>query len=203
MKLHITQGIDTAFIENADNHFEIAKILTSLANSDGGCLYIGVKSNGKIKGVYPKDALSKVTEIVTSYIKPTFLYTTEIIEDHLKLVVCIKIPIVAGVKYQAKLNEKEWEYFVRINDHSIVANKIIKRSWLEEKESSLSSSEMNLELEHFSKLIFTNQPITLSRLYKLENLPLDKVDKNLSILVSKKALNLTYDGNSINFSLKS
>lgn len=203
MSLPKTQEFDSAFIENADNQFEIAKLLSSLANSQGGTLYIGVKSNGKVKGVYPKDVSSQLFEITSTYIKPLISFTTDIIEEDLKLVVCVKVPFNTGMKYQAMLNEKEWEFFVRVNQYSIPANKIIKRSWLNEKNGTVSNLESNPELKIFSKLIRDNQPLTLSKLYKVADMPLDKVDKYLSTLVFLKEVVLTFDGNSIIFSVKS
>ena len=98
-------------------------------------LYIGVKSNGKVKGVYPNDILNQLTEIVSSCIKPSLQFTNDIIEEGLKLVVCVKVPFESNNKYQAKLNEKEWVFFVRLNQYTIPANKIIRRSWLVEKNS--------------------------------------------------------------------
>jgi predicted HTH transcriptional regulator len=203
MSLPSTQEIDCAFIENADNQFEIAKILSSLANSQGGTLYIGVKSNGKVKGVYPKDVVNQINEIVSSYIRPSLEYSNDILEEELKLVVCIKVPFKPNNKYQAKLNEKEWEFFVRINQYSIAANKIVRRSWIDEKNCLVSTLETNSELKAFLKLISINQPITLSKLYKVSNMPLDKVDKYLSTLVALKEVHVSFDGNSIIFSVKS
>lgn len=203
MSLPSTQEIDCAFIENADNQFEVAKILSSLANSQGGTLYIGVKSNGKVKGVYPKDVINQINEIVSSYIRPSLEYSNVILEEELKLVVCIKVPFKPSIKYQAKLNEKEWEIFVRINQYSLPANKIIRRSWIEEKNCSASTLESTPELKLFSKLVRINQPISLSKLYKVANMPLDKVDKYLSTLVALKEVDLAFDGNTIIFSVKS
>lgn len=203
MSIPKTQEVDCAFLENADNQFEVAKIVCSLANSEGGTLYIGVKSNGKIKGVYPKDVLNQLTEIFSKYIKPSFPFTTDIVEEDLKLVVCVKVPHIQGEKYQAKLNEKEWEFFIRVNQYSIPANKIIKRSWLNEKNGTVSNLESIPELKIFSKLIHVNQPVTLSKLYKLANMPLDKVDNYLSTLVYLKEVVFSFDGNSFIFSLKS
>lgn len=203
MSLPSTQEIDCAFIENADNQFEVAKLLSSLANSQGGTLYIGVKSNGKVKGVYPNDVLNQIAEIVTSAVKPTLELTHDIIVDGLKLVVCLKVPFKTGKRYQAKLNEIEWEFFVRINQYSIPANKIIRRSWIEEKNCSASTLESTPELKVFSKLVRINQPISLSKLYKVANMPLDKVDKYLSTLVALKEVHVAFDGNSIIFSAKS
>ena len=203
MSLPKIQEVDCAFIENADNQFEVAKIICSLANSQGGMLYIGVKSNGKVKGVYPNDVLNQLTEIVSSCIKPTLQFTNDIIEEGLKLVVCVKVPFESNKKYQAKLNEKEWEFFVRLNQYTIPANKIIRRSWLVEKNSLASALETNSELKAFLKVISINQPISLSKLYKVANTPLDKVDKYLSTLVSLKEVVLVFDGNTIIFSVKS
>jgi len=203
MSIPKTQEVDCAFIENADNQFEVARIVSSLANSQGGTLYIGIKLNGKVKGVYPNDVLNQLTEIVSSYIKPLLQFTNDIIEEELKLVVCIKVPFKPDKKYQSKLNEKEWEFFVRINQYSIPANKIIRRSWIDEKNSTLSTLESNPELKAFLKLISIHQPISLSKLYKVSNMPLDKVDKYLSTLVALKEVHLAFDGNTIIFSVKS
>jgi predicted HTH transcriptional regulator len=203
MSLPSTQEIECAFIENADNQFEVAKLLSSLANSQGGILYIGVKSNGKVKGVYPNDVLNQLTEIVSSCIKPSLQFTNDIIEEGLKLVVCVKVSFKPEKKYQAKLNEKEWEFFVRINQYSIPANKIIRRSWIEEKNCSASTLESTPELKVFSKLVRINQPISLSKLYKVADMPLDKVDKYLSTLVALKEVHVAFDGNAVIFSVKS
>lgn len=203
MSLPKIQEVDCAFIENADNQFEVAKIICSLANSQGGMLYIGVKSNGKVKGVYPNDVLNQLTEIVSSCIKPSLQFTNDIIEEGLKLVVCVEVPFESNGKYQAKLNEKEWEFFVRLNQYTIPANKIIRRSWLVEKNSLGLTLETNSELKAFLKVISINQPISLSKLYKVANTPLDKVDKYLSTLVSLKEVVLAFDGNTIIFSVKS
>ena len=166
-------------------------------------LYIGVKSNGKVKGVYPNDVLNQLTEIVSSCIKPSLQFTNDVIEEGLKLVVCVKVPFESNNKYQAKLNEKEWEFFVRLNQYTIPANKIIRRSWLVEKNSLGLTLETNSELKAFLKVISINQPISLSKLYKVANTPLDKVDKYLSTLVSLKEVVLAFDGNTIIFSVKS
>jgi|694.fasta_scaffold61976_7 predicted HTH transcriptional regulator len=203
MSLPKTQEFDCAFIENADNQFEVAKILCSLANSHGGTLYIGIKSNGKVKGVYPNDVLNQLDEMVSTCIKPSLQFTNDIIEEGLKLVVCVKIPFEPKNKYQVKLNQKEWEFFVRINQYTIPVNKIIRRSWIDERKSTASTLETNSELKAFLKVISINQPVSLSKLYKAANMPLDKVDKYLSTLVSLNEVVLAFDGNTIIFSVKS
>jgi len=202
MNLPESEQVNIAFIENGDDSFGLAKIMTAMSNSGGGLLYIGVKSNGKVKGIYPEHIINQLEEVCSSYCKPSLPYKLETIEQDFKLILCVTIFEIAGQKYQARVNEKEWESFVRINRFTLLANKIIKRSWSEEKKTTPKSEEMNLELTFLLKIIQSYGPLTLSKLYKVAELPLDKVDKNLSCLVYLKEVAVDFDGNSVVFSLK-
>lgn len=169
------------FLEDTSNSIDTLRILLGFSNSSGGEICFGIKKNGKIKGVLPTEIIKEINELVCTQVKG-LVYSFEelVIGRHL----IVKVSITASAD---KLSLKEDnDIYTRINNETIVANKIIKRSWLlERKNENLLVNDLGKEiLEVFKE----GNPNSLSSIYRLTSLRKQDIDNAMSELLFLKMI---------------
>ena len=93
-------------------------------------------------------------------------------------------------KHKAQNEEGEWKYFVRAENHSLIANKILERVWTLEKHGQSKPREFDDSTSNFIKLIRDESPLRISKLYKRSNMKMAEVDKLLAQLVYWKVVDV-------------
>jgi predicted HTH transcriptional regulator len=168
---------------NLSDPFEIAQILSSFANTNGGNLLVGVNGNGKIKGVNPVEELQLVTIALELYCKPIVLFSTEIWNEGHKLVFDVRVESSKTKPHTAHNSDGKRAIYTRVGKESVVANKIQTRVWsklanFKKKEVLLTEKETS-----FMRLIESNEKTTLSMLYRNSDLSMKEVDDLLVFLI--------------------
>lgn len=111
---------------------KIARTLSAFSNTDGGRLLIGVKDNGRIRGVQSDEEYYMAEAAATLYCKPEVHFDTRQHEVEGKSVLEIYIPPVAHKPVYALDHDKRWLAYVRVDDENILANIIQLEVWKEE-----------------------------------------------------------------------
>ena len=108
---------------------KIARTLVAFANTDGGRLLIGVKDNGKIKGIQSDEEFYMIELAAHRYCKPEipFLTTTHTIDGKMILEVTVE-PSPERPHYALDDNEK-WMAYHRVADQNILADYILLQVW--------------------------------------------------------------------------
>ncbi|MFT5860634.1 MAG: putative HTH transcriptional regulator [Flavobacteriaceae bacterium] len=176
------EGLQLDFKFRIDDQKKIARTLVAFANAQGGSLLIGVKDSGKVTGVNPEEEYYMVEGAADLHTKPRVSFETKVWQEkhHLVLEVVVEK---AKVKHQAIDEEGKWKSFVRVDDHTLVGNKILEKVWHFETHGVNRPEKFDDTTLDFIRLIKIEQPVTISGLYRKSNLAMKKVDSLVSVLV--------------------
>ena len=172
LKERIRQGEHQTqdFKFRVDDPKKIARTLVAFANSDGGTLLIGVKDNGKVVGVIPEEEYHIIEGAADLFCRPKVSFTSQVWQDDHKLVLEIIVKPSAQKPHKAKDDNDNWKVYVRRNDHTLLANKILLDAWKLEKKTSLPPQKFSQEESLVLATLREAQRITISKLYRVTGL---------------------------------
>lgn len=203
LKSLISQGehqrLDFKF--RIDDQKKIARTLVAFANSEGGRLLIGVKDNGKIAGINPEEEFHMIQGAAEMYAKPVVKIESRIWQEDMKLVLEISVEPDPNRNYKALDDDGNWKVFVRRNDHTLLANKIILKVWSFEKQGVKKPQTFGEEQLKLLKILGEHEKMTLSKLYKCTSLPKSNVDHTVALLVHWKLVNMNFEEDHVFYSL--
>ncbi|PWS29020.1 AAA family ATPase [Pedobacter yonginense] len=178
------EGVRLDFKKTITNTEKIAKSLVAFANNKGGKLLIGVADDGSIKGVKSEEEekymiLTAAHQFCKPAIEPNF---EEVYVDD-KLVLVVNIPESDIKPHYAMDENKKWWAYIRIDDKSVLASRIIVDVLKQEYKNdgvliSYSDNEKKL-LEYLD----ANGKITLKEYSKLLRSSYRKAQKVLVSLI--------------------
>jgi predicted HTH transcriptional regulator len=178
------EGVMLDFKKTITNTEKIAKSLVAFANNKGGKLLVGVADDGSIKGVKSEEEekymiLTAAHQCCKPAIEP---YFEEIYVDD-KLVLVVNIPESDTKPHYALDDQKKWWAYIRIDDKSVLASRIILEVLKQEYKNngvliSYSDNEKKL-LEYLAQ----NEKITLKEFSKLLRSSYRKAQKVLVNLI--------------------
>ncbi|MDX2359823.1 MAG: ATP-binding protein [Crocinitomicaceae bacterium] len=183
------EGVQLDFKYCIDDKQKISRTLVAFANTSGGRVLIGVKDNGKIKGVNPEEELYMIEGASSSYCEPEVKFNSKIWEEGHHLVLEIDVPQ-SEVKHKAIDEDGSMKYFVRVEEITLKANKIVQKIWTLQKHGQSKPSEFNEDTLILLRFIQENQPLSISKLYKI-GLPLKFVDRTIAQLVYWSIVDMT------------
>ncbi len=175
------QQLDFKF--RIDDSKKIARTLCAFANTDGGKLLIGVKDNGKVVGVDPTEELHMIEAAADMYVQPKLAFTYRTWQEEYKLVLEISVESDPTTVYKAITEEGNWKSYVRIQDHTTLANKIILGYWRNRSQQAKMPQKFGEAETQLIRLINDAEGITLSQLYKKSTLKMNQVDHLLISLL--------------------
>jgi len=111
---------------------KIARTLSAFSNTHGGRLLIGVKDNGRIRGVQSDEEYYMAESAATLYCKPEVHFETRNHQIDGLNVLEIYIPPCANKPVYALDHDKRWLAYIRVADENILANIIQLEVWKEE-----------------------------------------------------------------------
>jgi hypothetical protein len=178
------ESVRQIFLPKIESQNEIAQLLVAFANSEGGRVWIGLKKNGKIIGCDPNEELRKVEGAAKSFCMPEIKFTSKIWKENFRLVLEININEANNKPFKAKDSLGKWLPYIRVDKEVLLANKILVGFWSLKKNPVLKPAHLQIELISLLQLIKEEQIVTLSKLYKLSDIPLKEVDRFLMLLIS-------------------
>ncbi len=174
------QTLDFKF--RIEDQKKIARTLCAFANSDGGSLLIGVKDNGKIAGTNPEEEYFMIEGAADLYTKPPVNVESSVWQEGHHLVLEIIVPK-SEVKHKAIDESGKWRSFVRVDDNTRMGNKILDRVWNLQNSGAEKPEAFDEDTMNIIKSIREEGPLSISKLYRLSNLRLKRVDQILSVLI--------------------
>ncbi|RLD69690.1 MAG: ATP-binding protein [Bacteroidetes bacterium] len=111
---------------------KIARTLSAFSNTDGGRLLIGVKDNGRIRGIRSDEEYYMVDSAATLYSKPEVRFKSRNISIEGKHVLEIYIPPVDVKPVYARDEENRWMAYIRVSDQNALAGVVQLQVWKEE-----------------------------------------------------------------------
>lgn len=176
------EGVQLDFKFRIDDQKKIARTLVAFANSYGGSLLIGVKDNGKIAGVNPEEEFHMIEGAASMYTKPEVKFESLTWQDRHHFVLEIKIEK-SDVKHKALDEHGNYRSYVRVDDHTLIGNKILDRVWHWEKHGVNRPEHFDEDTLGLIQTIRELEPVTISKLYRNLDLSKKKIDGIVSVLV--------------------
>ena len=173
-----------------DDAKKIARTISAFANTDGGRLLIGVKDNGKVVGIDPEEEFHIVQGAAELFCNPPVPIETMIWQDDHKLVLEVIVTASPLKPHKSKDDDGAWKTYVRRNDHTLIANKILLGVWNLRKRGVEKPQQFSEDEMKFLELFKSNEKFTLSRLYRLSDLKKSKVDHLLELFITWEILDM-------------
>lgn len=180
------------FVSSLNENAISAQLITSFANSEGGSLFVGIKENGKIIGINPNDEILLLEDVLKTYCKPQLKLESEIWQEDFRLVLEIKIPKNLARNSFAFANDKTWKTYFRANQLTLPTNKIIEKIWVLEKKNIPKPNHFGKEELDFLA-IFSEQKLTLSKVYQSVDLAKNQIEHLLALFVFWGEIKMTCD----------
>lgn len=176
------KGITLDFVENAENKLVIASILAGFANTEGGKLIIGIKDSTKVIGISPTDELAHLEEIASAFCDPIINIVSNTIQDDRHLVLEITVPK-SEFKHKTKDDDNQWKFYHRINEHTLVGNRIVIQLWKLQSEGKAKPEKLSQEMNDLKELIDVHEPVSVSRLFRLSSINKNEINLGLASLM--------------------
>jgi len=120
------EGVTLDFKKTITSCEKIAKTMVSFANNKGGRLLVGVADNGEIKGVKSEEEeMYMLNKAATFFCKPALEPAFEEVYFDNRIVLVVTIPESDIKPHYALGEDKKWWVYVRVNDKSLLASKIV------------------------------------------------------------------------------
>ncbi|MCJ8291511.1 MAG: ATP-binding protein [Crocinitomicaceae bacterium] len=191
LKERISQGEGSRldFMFRIDDQRKIARTLVAFANSYGGSLLIGVKDNGKIAGVNPEEEFHMIQEAADMFTKPEVEFESKTWQEghHFVLEIIVEK---SESKHKALDDDGKLRSYVRVDDHTLVGNKILDKIWQLEKFGRDRPEPFDEDTLGLIQSIRELQPVTISQLYRSIPLSKNTVDGIVSVLVFWNVINM-------------
>ncbi len=195
------EGLHQDFKFRIDDQKKIARTLCAFANTEGGSLLIGVKDNGKIAGVEPSEEFHMIQGAAELYCKPPVPVEMKIWQEEFRLVLEI-IVSKTGLLHKSPDEDGKEQVYVRVEDNTIVANKILLNVWKHGKSPQSRPEFFDEPQLELLRIIETHQPVSLSKLYKLSTLKYRQVDRLLVLFICWDLVEMHLAKERTGFSLK-
>lgn len=176
------EGAQLDFKFRIDDQRKIARTLVAFANSYGGSLLIGVKDNGKIAGVNPEEEFHMIQGAADMFTKPEVQFESKTWQEGHHYVLEIVVPK-SESKHKALDDDGRLKSYVRVNDHTLIGNKILEKIWRLEKFGVNRPESFDEDTLALIQTIRESQPVTISKLYRSIALSKNRVDGIVSVLV--------------------
>jgi predicted HTH transcriptional regulator len=149
---------------------KIARTLSAFANTDGGCLLIGVKDNGAIAGVRSEEEFYMVQAASEMFTRPSVPFEVKEWNVDGKNVLEIQVPRSKEELYLAPDKNNQYLAYIRVKDENFPVNSVWIKAYRWKKNTagvfiSYTNNEMQL-LKHLEE----SNSITMTRYCKLTGL---------------------------------
>lgn len=186
------EGSQLDFKFRIDDQKKIARTLAAFANSHGGSLLIGVKDNGKITGVNPEEEYHMIEGAASMYTQPVVAFESKTWQEGHHYVLEISVPK-SDIKHKAIDDEAKWRFYVRVEDHTLISNKILEQIWRLEKNGVNRPESFDNETLDLLRVIQEYQPVTISKLYRTSAVRKNKIDNLIAVLVLWNIIQMKMD----------
>ncbi len=145
---------------------KIARTLSAFSNTDGGRLLVGVKDNGRIRGVQSEEEFYMVESAASLHCKPEVKFESRNHSIEGKNVLEIYIPPVVKKPVYARDEENRWMAYIRVADQNILASIIQLEVWKDEKKTSGKLLEFTRHEEILLGYLEKEQGASLSKIQR-------------------------------------
>lgn len=169
---------------------KIAKSLVAFANSSGGTLLIGVKDNGKVKGIRSDEEIYMIETASEYYCRPRVEVSMEEKDYEGKTVLEVTVPQSKQKPHYAKENSKKWLAYVRYEDKNLLANKVFIDVMNRKRKGVTTRLKYTREEHDLLKFLEERGAITIKEYVRHTRIPYPRVHNMIVNLVSMGVVDL-------------
>lgn len=171
---------------------KIARTLSAFANTEGGRLLIGVKDNGRIRGVSSDEEYHMIEAASQMYTQPVVPFTTER-HEHRKLTV-LEITVSKGEDrpYTAPDPQGRMRAYVRVNDQNFVADTVQYLVWKNDKQLHSVQIKYSRSERFLLNYLSENKHITLKKYIRYAGIKRQEAIKILSDMLSLNLIKIIH-----------
>jgi len=190
------EGLRLDFKFEVSDAAKIARSLTAFANSQGGRLLIGVKDNGKIKGVQSEEEYYMIENAAQRFCKPPVPFSSKEWNVEGKKVLEIIIPKSSLIPHKAPDKNGRYKAFVRIADENILACSVQMKVWKKQISDTVINFKNSDIEKHLLTVLQSNKNSTVPFLCSQLKISKYRVENMLSdfILLELVNMELTPEG---------
>ena len=200
-KIKEGEGLHLDFKMLIDNQRKIAKTMCAFANTDGGTILIGVKENGKVSGCEPSEQFHMISAAADLYTEPIIPFTSQIHQVKHKLVLQIDVQK-SNELHQSLDEENLWHYYLRVKDVSLEANPVLERYLEMKMEKDVKPQVVEGDFGVVLSLFEGEVKYSFSRLHKMTDLKLNRLEEVLAQLIYWDLIGYTIDETGVVYLLK-
>jgi len=121
------EGEQLEFKKKTTHPTRIARTLSSLANTRGGRVLVGV-DDGRVVGVRDaEEEMYQLREAAQHYIEPPLELSFTEIEEEAGSVIVVTVPESRHKPHRAQVAPGEWRSYVRVRDESVLASSLTEK----------------------------------------------------------------------------
>jgi len=181
------EGERLEFKKKTTHPTRIARTLSSLANTHGGQVLVGVDDDGRVVGVRDaEEEMFMLREAAAHYIDPPLtLHFREVETDDEHIVLVVSVPESQNKPHRAQIAPGEWRGYVRVRDESVQASSLTEKILARQQpEAHLEKIPLNKDELRVLDYLKTKQPrITVAQYTKLINVSRRRAYRTLIKLV--------------------
>ncbi|WP_246010585.1 AlbA family DNA-binding domain-containing protein [Hymenobacter perfusus] len=168
------EGERLEFKQRTTHPTRIARTLSSLANTHGGRVLVGVDDDGRIVGVRDvEEEFYQLRQAAQHFIEPPLqLRFREVEAENGRTVIIVTVPESSQKPHRAQVAEAEWRTYVRVRDESVLASSLTEKVLERQEPTGPQFEQIPLNKEELAVLDYLgkNPRITLAQYMKLLNI---------------------------------
>ena len=165
------EGATLDFKNRITSQEKIAKTLVAFANNRGGRLLVGVADDGTVKGVKSEEEEKyMLIQAANLFCRPAIELSFEEVYIDDKIILVAEVPESRTKPHYALGDDKKWWVYIRIQDKSVLASKIVVDVLKRESKDEGAFIEYSSKEKGLLEYLENNDRITAKEYSKLLNL---------------------------------
>jgi len=166
------EGEELEFKKKTTHPTRISRTLSSLANTRGGQVLVGVDDDGRVVGVRDaEEEMFVLREAAAHYIEPPLtLHFREVETEDERIVLVVEVPESHNKPHRAQIAPGEWRSYIRVRDESVQTSSLTEKLLERQPEPRLEKIPLNKDELRVLDYLRTTPRITVTQYTKLVNM---------------------------------
>jgi predicted HTH transcriptional regulator len=166
------EGEELEFKKKTTHPTRISRTLSSLANTRGGQVLVGVDDDGRVVGVRDaEEEMFVLREAAAHYIEPPLtLHFREVETEDERIVLIVEVSESQNKPHRAQIAPGEWRSYIRVRDESVQTSSLTEKLLERQPEPRLEKIPLNKDELRVLDYLRTTPRITVAQYTKLVNM---------------------------------
>jgi predicted HTH transcriptional regulator len=166
------EGEELEFKKKTTHPTRISRTLSSLANTRGGQVLVGVDDDGRVVGVRDaEEEMFVLCEAAAHYIEPPLtLHFSEVETEDERIVLIVEVPESQHKPHRAQIAPGEWRSYIRVRDESVQTSSLTEKLLERQPEPRLEKIPLNKDELRVLDYLRTTPRITVAQYTNLVNM---------------------------------